>query len=75
MTQRAHLIKCKSTGTAVDIFTSFFSNTFKLHGHSDNIVVDKDPKLTSEFRKRLMELCDIKLKMSSSRHSQTDGAL
>ncbi len=44
------------------------------HGLPDSIFSDRDPKFTSKFWNRLMELCGIKLKMSSSRHPQTDGA-
>ena len=35
---------------------------------------DRDPKFTSKFWKCLMELCGLKLKMSSNRHPQTDGS-
>ena len=74
MTRRVHFLKCKGTDTAVETANAFFSNIFKLHGLPDSIVSDRDPKFTSEFWKRLMQLSGIQLKMSSSRHPQTDGA-
>jgi len=74
LTRRVHFLKCKTSDTAVDVADAFFANIFKLHGLPDNIVSDRDSKFTSAFWKRLMELCGIQLKMSSSRHPQTDGA-
>lgn len=74
LTRRVHFLKCKGTDTAVDTANAFFANIFKLHGLPDNIVSDRDPKFTSEFWKQLMKLSGIQLKMSSSRHPQTDGA-
>ena len=74
LTRRVHFVKSKTTDTATDVADSFFANIFKLHGLPDNIVSDRDPKFTSAFWKRLMELSGIQLKMSSSRHPQTDGA-
>ena len=74
LTRRVHFIKCKTTDTAIDVAENFFSNIFKHHGLPDNIVSDRDSKFTSEFWKHLMKLCGIQLKMSSSRHPQTDGA-
>lgn len=74
LTRRVHFIPCTVNDTAVDTANSFFSNIFKLHGFPDNIVSDRDPKFTSKFWTRVMELCGVKLKMSTSRHPQTDGA-
>ena len=74
LTRRVHFFKSKTTDTAVDTANAFFTNIFKLHGLPDSIVSDRDPKFTSEFWKRLMKLSGIQLKMSSSRHPQTDGA-
>ena len=74
LTRRVHFVKSKTTDTAVDTASSFFSNIFKLHGLPDNIVSDRDAKFTSAFWKELMKICGIQLKMSSSRHPQTDGA-
>ena len=74
LSRRVHFIPSNEGDTAVDSANAFFSNIFKLHGLPDSIVSDRDPKFTSKFWKRLMELCGVKLKMSTSRHPQTDGA-
>lgn len=74
LTRRVHFLKCKTSDTAVNVADAFFANIFKLHGLPDSIVSDRDSKFTSAFWKRLMELSGIHLKMSSSRHPQTDGA-
>ncbi len=58
--------------TAVGVATTFFSNIFKHNGMPDSSVSDRDPKFTSKFWKRLMELCGVKLKMSLSKHLQTN---
>ena len=40
----------------------------------DSITSDRDPKFTSKFWDHLMKLCGDKLKMSTSKHPQTDRA-
>ncbi len=74
LSRRVHFVPSKDSDTAVDVANLFFRNLFKHHGMPDSIVSDKDPKFTSKFWKRLMELCNVKLEMSSSHHPQTDGA-
>jgi len=74
LSRRVHFIPSKTTDTAVDCANAFFSDLFKHHGMPDSIVSDRDSKFTSKFWARLMELCGVKLKMSTSRHPQTDGA-
>lgn len=72
--KRIHLIPSKSSDSATDVAEGFFKNIFRLHGLPDSIVSDRDPKLTSKFWSHLMSCCGIQLKMSTSRHPQTDGA-
>ena len=67
-------MKSKTTDTSIEVAETFFTQIFKHHGMPDSIVSDRDSKFTSEFWKRLMELCGVQLKMSTSRHPQTDGA-
>lgn len=73
-TKRIHLVSSHGTDSAVDVADHFFNNAFRLHGLPDSIVSDRDPKFTSKFWNHLMSRCGIKLKMSTSRHPQTDGA-
>lgn len=72
LSRRVHFIHFRVDDTAED-FKSFVDNIFKLHGLSDNIVSNCDPKLTSKFWSELLSLCGIMLRMSTSRHPQTDG--
>ena len=73
LSRRVHFIPSKEEDTAVDVANSFYKNIFKYHGMPDSIVSDRDPKFTSKFWKKLMELLGVQLKMSTSRHPQTDG--
>jgi len=74
LSRRVRFIACKETDTAVDVAEAFFAHIFKLHGLPDSVVSDRDPKFTSKFWSRLMELCGISTQMSTSNHPQTDGA-
>ena len=74
LNRRVHFLSCTTNETAEETANSFFSNIFKHHGMPDSITSDRDPKFTSKFWDHLMKLCAVKLKMSTSKHSQTDGA-
>ena len=54
----------------VDLFMEIF---VKHHGFPRSIVSDRDPVFISAFWRRLFELSDTKLSMSSSYHPQIDG--
>ena len=53
--------------------TVFFRNIVKLHRFPVNIISDRGSLFLSEFWRTLMELCQIKPKLSTSFHPQTDG--
>lgn len=74
LSRRVHFLPSRCTDTAIDVAKSFFQNIFPQHGIPDAIISDRDPKFISKFWKQLMSLCGVKLKMSSARHPQTDGA-
>lgn len=61
------------TYTALDVSRCFFDNVFRLHGIPDSIVSDRDLKFTVKLWDELMHCCGIRLKISTSRHPQTDG--
>lgn len=71
--RRVHFIASKDSDTATDTANTFFREIFRLHGLTDSIISDRDPKFTSNFWKSLMNLCDVKLRLSTSYHPQTDG--
>lgn len=68
-----NLITSKHRETAVDVSGQLFLNFFKIHRFPDRIVSDRDPKYTSNVWIKLMELCGVQIKISSSRHPQMDG--
>lgn len=72
--KRVHLVSSRGSDTAVDVANCFFVHIFRLHGLPDSIVSDRDPKFTSKFWTHLMSRCGVKLRMSTSRHPQTDGS-
>ncbi|MCO5579649.1 hypothetical protein L7F22_033506 [Adiantum nelumboides] len=71
--KQAHFIPVKKTIKAHQMATLFISQVFKYHGLQTSIVLDRDPRMTSNFWKRLFENLGIRLNFSSAYHPQTDG--
>jgi hypothetical protein len=69
----AHFIPTKDEATTQEIGRLFFTHVFKHHGLPKDIVSDQDSKFTSKFWRALWKLMELKLKMSTSFHPQTDG--
>ena len=67
------LIPLSTTATAAEVAESFFLFVYRRFGLPDALVSDRDPKFTSAFWKALCAKINIKLKMSTSNHPQTDG--
>ncbi len=74
LSRRLHSIASIDSGTAVDGANLLINNAFKHYGLPEGIVSARDPKFSSKFWKRLTEISGVKLKMSSSRHLQTDDS-
>jgi hypothetical protein len=74
LTKMAHFIAVLKTHTSEDTVTAFLREVFRLHGFPLSIVSDRDPRLTSGFWKRFMELLRVKLNHSTAFHPQTDGS-
>ncbi|MCO5567368.1 hypothetical protein L7F22_021058 [Adiantum nelumboides] len=71
--KQAHFIPIKKTIKAHQMATLFISQVFKYHGLPTSIVLDRDPRMTSNFWKGLFENLGTRLNFSSAYHSQTDG--
>ncbi|MCO5551149.1 hypothetical protein L7F22_004646 [Adiantum nelumboides] len=71
--KQAHFIPVKKTIKAHQMATLFISQIFKYHGLPSSIVLDRDPRMTSNFWKGLFENLGTRLNFSSAYHPQTDG--
>ena len=73
-TKMAHFIPLKDgEKKATDLVRIFLKEVWRFHGLPSNIVSDRNSRLTSTFWSSLVEALDIRLKMSSPFHPQTDG--
>ena len=73
LTKMVHVLPTQSKATASDIASLFFRQFVRCHGIPKNIVSDRDSKFISHFWQALSKLLNIKLKMSSTDHPQSDG--
>jgi hypothetical protein len=74
LSKQAHFIPTVKTATGADIADLYIRDIFRLHGASRSIVSDRDPKFTSSFWRRFMELLHVKVNLSTAFHPQTDGS-
>ena len=72
-TKMAHFIPLKTDANAEELARVFVREIWRLHGLPENIVSDRDAKFTSAFWSSLMKLLDIKQRLSTSFHPETDG--
>ena len=69
----ALFIPCHNTTTATQAAQLYFSVVRRRYGLPRSIVSDRDPRFVANFWKELTRLLNIKLKMSSTDHPQSDG--
>jgi hypothetical protein len=72
-TKMSHFIALPETATASDVAKVFLSEIWKLHGLPKEIVSDRDTKWTGEFWQGICKALNIKRKLSTAFHPQTDG--
>ena len=72
-TKMAHFVPLLEMATATDVARTFMKEIWKIHGLPTDIVSDRDTKWTGEFWKGICGLLDIKRKLSTAFHPQTDG--
>ena len=73
LSKYAHFLSTTTNATAPDVAKLFFNQIFCLHSLPQVIVSDHDPKFVSKFWQDLTKKLGIKLVMSTTHHSQTDG--
>ena len=74
LTSIVHIIPLKQTYRVREIVEIVFENIYKLYRLLNYIVSNQDSLFTSTFWKRLHNLISIKLKLSSTYYSQTNGS-
>ena len=72
-TKMAHFIGLEQNATAKDIANVFLREVWKLHGLPTEIISDMDAKFSGEFWESLCKSLNIKRRMSTAYHPQTDG--
>jgi RNase H-like domain found in reverse transcriptase/Reverse transcriptase (RNA-dependent DNA polymerase)/Integrase zinc binding domain/Chromo (CHRromatin Organisation MOdifier) domain len=73
LTKWAYFIPFRETTTAEQLAYHFERNIVSQHGLPDDITTDRDKLFTSKFWQALMKRLDIKSKLSTAFHPQTDG--
>ena len=73
LSKQVHLITTRNEVTAAQAARLFLERIYVNHGMPLSIVSNRDPKFTAQFWDKLMTLLGTELKMSSTRHPETDG--
>jgi len=74
LTNYVRIVPTHSTATARDTAQLVYESWYRLFGLPRSIVSDRDKLFTSHFWKELHRLLDIRLKMSTTAHPETDGS-
>ena len=72
-TKMAHFIALEQNATAKNVADVFLRTVWKLQGLPTEIISDMDANVSGEFWESLCKLLNIKRRMSTAYHSQTDG--
>ena len=72
-TKMAHFIAREQNATAKNVADVFLREVGKLHGLPTEIISDMDAKFSGEFWESLCKSLNIKRRMSTAYHPQTDG--
>jgi hypothetical protein len=75
MTKEVHFIPVKTTHKATNIEEIYMREVTRLHGVPKEIVLDRDPKFTSNFWKGLFKGSGTNLNLSTMYHPKSDGQI
>ena len=74
VTKAVHLVPTGSSIDAKGSASLYIQHVFRLHGLSDSIVCDRDPRFTASFFQEGFDQLGTKLALSTANHPQTDGS-
>jgi uncharacterized membrane protein len=69
----AHFIALKEPARAKELARIFVKEQWRLHGLPEDIVSDRDSRFNSNVWKSLCEMLEVRQRMSTAFHPQTDG--
>ena len=69
----SHFIPCLKSTDAPGFARMYLDNVIRLHGISQSLVSDRGSIFTSNFWKSLSKMMDLKQRLSTAFHPQTDG--
>ena len=72
-TKMAHFIALEQNATAKDVADVFLREVWKLHGLPTEIILDMDAKFSGDLWESLCKSLNIKRRMSTAYHPQTEG--
>jgi hypothetical protein len=73
LTKLVHFIPCKKSDTSEDVARRLRREVFRLHGVSEVIVSDRDPKLVANFMQDLFRCLGCKHAPTTAYRPQSDG--
>lgn len=73
LSKMRHLVPCRTTSSALDVADMFIWNVFKLHGLPKTIISDRGTQLVAEFWKHCCKRLQMRAKLSTAYHPETDG--
>ncbi len=73
LSKMTHFAPCKKTISSLELAQLFTKEIIRLHGFQRSLVMDRDPRFTSQFWKDLCTMFGTKLRLSTAFHPQTDG--
>jgi len=72
-TKIQHYIPAKTTWTAEDVANIYITEIWRLYGLTRHVISDRGPHFASRFLRELNRKLNIRLRLSTAYHPQTDG--
>ena len=73
LSKMTHFVATTEETLAEGLIRLFRDNVWKLHGLLESIISDREPQFVVEMTKKLNSMLEIKMKLSTAFHPQTDG--
>ena len=73
LSKMAHFVATREETSAEGLARLFQDNVWKLHGLPESIALDRGPQFAAELTKELNRMLEIRMKLLTTFHPQTDG--